>query len=249
MQVKYIGKEGLGHKFYIKDTRNDILNAVRRTIMKHVPTYAVKEVSIYKNNSVMPDEMLAHRIGLVPIYADEIEDKEYHLYLKKNSGMVYSGDIEGQLEIPLKNIPLVNLTENLALELELLVTKGTGKEHVKYSPGNVYFYNLANIKQKAPISDISGLCPCNLLELKANKVFLKDPFACDVCRYCESKTNRALELEFNPDEFLFIMTSFGNLSLENIFKSASDYLLNELDELKSEFSEKTTKVKSTKSKK
>jgi len=233
MQIKFLKKDGFDYRFLVKNTRNDILNAIRRTIMLHVPVLGIKEVSIYKNESVMPDEMLAHRIGLVPIYSDDVDDKEYHLYLKKTSDRVYSGDISGNLDVALKHIPLVELNNDKSIELELLVKKGNGEQHTKYCPANVFFYNTAEIKLNSNIDDVENICPGHFLEKKANKIFLKDPYSCDICRYCESKTNKALELIFNPDEFVFILVPFGNLDLDKMIISATDYLNNDLEELKS----------------
>lgn len=250
MQVKFLKKDGFDYRFLVQDSRNDILSAIRRTMMLHVPVFAVEEVSVYKNESVMPDEMLAHRIGLVPIYSDDVDDAEHHMYLKKTSGMVYSGDISGPLDVPLKHIPLDNLNEGKSLELELLVKKGTGEQHTKYCPASVFFYNVATIKQNSNLESTEGICPINILEKKANKIVLKDPYACDVCRYCESKSNKAIQLEFNNDEFIFAISPYGNLDLDLIVKSSCDFLEKELSELKEQLSESSdAKPKKSKSKK
>ena len=45
-------------------------NAFRRILIADVPTMAVEEVFIYNNTSVMQDEVLAHRLGLLPINVD-----------------------------------------------------------------------------------------------------------------------------------------------------------------------------------
>eukprot|EP01111_Echinosteliopsis_oligospora_P001486 TRINITY_DN1223_c0_g1_i1.p1 TRINITY_DN1223_c0_g1~~TRINITY_DN1223_c0_g1_i1.p1 ORF type:complete len:367 (+),score=91.09 TRINITY_DN1223_c0_g1_i1:109-1209(+) len=47
-----------------------IANALRRILIAEVPTMAIEKVYIYNNTSIMQDEVLAHRIGLVPIKAD-----------------------------------------------------------------------------------------------------------------------------------------------------------------------------------
>lgn len=47
-----------------------IANAFRRILLAEVPTMAVEKVFIYNNTSIIQDEVLAHRLGLVPIYAD-----------------------------------------------------------------------------------------------------------------------------------------------------------------------------------
>lgn len=236
MQVKFLRKEGFDYRFLLKGVRCDFIASLRRAIINHVPTYATHKVVILKNESVMTDEMLAQRIGLVPIYSSDVDDKEYKFYIKKTGGTVYSGDIQtnGILEIPLKNIPLVVLGENKTLELELIVKSGTGNQHIKHSPASVFFNNIPVIIQHGEINDEEFACPKHLFEKKANKIFLKDATFCDVCRYCEEKTKGALELEFKEDEFLFTVEPFGSLDVSNIFEMASDYLYNTLEELKAE---------------
>ncbi|KAK9810934.1 hypothetical protein WJX73_009740 [Symbiochloris irregularis] len=47
-----------------------IANAFRRILLAEVPTMAIEHVFIINNTSIIPDEMLAHRLGLIPIKAD-----------------------------------------------------------------------------------------------------------------------------------------------------------------------------------
>jgi len=47
-----------------------IANAFRRILIAEVPTMAVEKVSIHNNTSIIQDEVLAHRLGLIPIRAD-----------------------------------------------------------------------------------------------------------------------------------------------------------------------------------
>ncbi|XP_014667921.1 PREDICTED: DNA-directed RNA polymerases I and III subunit RPAC1-like [Priapulus caudatus] len=47
-----------------------IANAFRRILLSEVPTVAVEKVFIYNNTSIIQDEVLAHRLGLIPICAD-----------------------------------------------------------------------------------------------------------------------------------------------------------------------------------
>lgn len=47
-----------------------IANALRRILLAEVPTMAVEKVFIYNNTSIIQDEVLAHRLGLIPISAD-----------------------------------------------------------------------------------------------------------------------------------------------------------------------------------
>lgn len=45
-------------------------NALRRIFISEIPTMAIEKVNIWQNTSVIPDEVLAHRMGLVPIKVD-----------------------------------------------------------------------------------------------------------------------------------------------------------------------------------
>ena len=45
-------------------------NALRRIIMAEIPTMAFHKVLMYQNTSVIPDELLVHRLGLLPLKID-----------------------------------------------------------------------------------------------------------------------------------------------------------------------------------
>lgn len=47
-----------------------IANALRRVLLAEVPSMAIEKVFVNNNTSIIQDEVLAHRLGLVPIKAD-----------------------------------------------------------------------------------------------------------------------------------------------------------------------------------
>ena len=57
-------------------------NALRRIFISEIPTMAIEKVNLWQNTSVIPDEVLAHRMGLVPIKVDprqfEYKNKDEH---------------------------------------------------------------------------------------------------------------------------------------------------------------------------
>ena len=52
------------------DANEPLANAIRRSISE-IPTLAIDEVEIYKNDSALYDEMLSHRLGLIPIRTEK----------------------------------------------------------------------------------------------------------------------------------------------------------------------------------
>ncbi|KAI9011884.1 DNA-directed RNA polymerase [Phycomyces nitens] len=57
-------------EFDLKGVDASIANAFRRILIAEVPTMAIEKVYVMNNTSIIQDEVLAHRLGLVPILAD-----------------------------------------------------------------------------------------------------------------------------------------------------------------------------------
>jgi len=71
MKINTIQKEKDGKViFKIDKVSNAFVNMIRREIVEDVPTMAIEEVEFRENDSVLYDEMLAHRIGMIPIATD-----------------------------------------------------------------------------------------------------------------------------------------------------------------------------------
>ena len=127
-------KEGVS-KFLISGIDTAMINSLRRTIMSSVPTLAIEKVSIYENSSAMPDEMLGHRLGMLPITTEKKSPKGESLKLvleKEGPCTVYSKDIKStdpKLEIADKKVPLVKLKKGQKIMIEMEAVMGTGKEH------------------------------------------------------------------------------------------------------------------------
>lgn len=57
-------------EFDITRIEAPIANALRRILIAEVPTMALEKIYLYQNTSVIQDEVLCHRLGLLPLRVD-----------------------------------------------------------------------------------------------------------------------------------------------------------------------------------
>jgi DNA-directed RNA polymerase subunit D len=133
------------------------INAIRRIAISEVPTLAVDDVVILENSSVMHDEAVAHRLGLIPLRTEldrfvmpQECDCQSTLGCSKcrvllvldseateKTKIVTSGELlsEDELVKPVsRDIPIVVLAPSQKLKFEAYARLGVGKDHAKWQP-------------------------------------------------------------------------------------------------------------------
>ena len=134
-------------QFLVTGIEVPLANALRRVMIADVPIWAIELVQFEVNTTVLHDEMIAHRLGLIPLTSSvELEDDIVNFNLDLTAGVNVEEWTSEQLESDNENvvpaiagIPIVKVACGQRLKLTATAKRGTGFEHAKWSPATCFF--------------------------------------------------------------------------------------------------------------
>lgn len=253
IEIVHTDKKSGRVTFLLSGANPMIANLLRRMIIDEVPTMAIEDVEFRKNSSVMYDEMIAHRLGLIPLKTDL---KSYtvgkdcscegagcakcsvKLTLKsKATGYVYAEELESADPkiVPVHpKMPIAKLLKGQQLEFEATAVLGRGKEHTKWSPGLAYYRGKPEIKV-GKVENTEKLLKTypGMFTNKGGKLDI-DPDALYTSLLWDEVaeiTGGAISVTESKEEYLFSIESWGQLKPKEIVQAALDAFDEKLDAL------------------
>lgn len=194
MKISILNENGKRMSFVLSESNAAFANALRRIMATEVPTMAIEFVDFEKNSTGLYDEVIAHRLGLIPLTFDK---KVYKLKSEcscKGKGCskcqavlsydsskskataideyitVKSGDMVSDDETvrPVSgDIPIVEILEDQELKFDAVASLGTAKEHAKWQAANVGYTQMPSVKISSEKCEGCGQC----VEVCPQKIF------------------------------------------------------------------------------
>lgn len=212
VEVRVVEKTDLTMRLFIHGVDVAFLNALRRIMLAEVPSMAIDEAVVIENSSMLHDEILAHRLGLIPLKTDldtynlpeECPCKSelgcnlcrvvLTLDVEATEGIktVHSGDLVPEnpdIKPVSDNIPIVKLAPDQKIRLEAYSRLGKGKAHAKWQPVSMCTYkHLPKIKIDAKRCDACGkcvkICPKKILVDVGKRIETRNIIECTLCQDC-----------------------------------------------------------------
>ena len=157
-------------QFTLSNVDISFANSLRRVMIAEIPTLAIELVEFHENSSVLNDEFIAHRLGLIPLRTHNVDEFKYHWECDCDGSdcercmVEFSLDVhctEKQMAVTSRHLmpknPSVNpfhgfsdkdeimickLGKGQKINLKAIARKGTGKEHAKWQCACVAVYSL-----------------------------------------------------------------------------------------------------------
>ncbi|MFT4250832.1 MAG: DNA-directed RNA polymerase subunit D [Candidatus Woesearchaeota archaeon] len=235
----------------VQEVAASYINAVRRYASSRVPTMAIDFVEFKDNSGILYDEMVAHRMGLIPLTTDlqtyRLPEGEWseptgdarvevQLTLSVTSGktpvVVTAKDFvckDKKTQPVHPDMPITKLIEGQTIQCVATARLGVGEEHAKYSPGHIYYKHTPHItitKQPKNAEEIAEKYP-RVFEIKNKKLAVREEAA---YHYPDTELGvEEINVEFIDGDYILIIESWGQLPPKTILEQAMQAYDDQLD--------------------
>ncbi|MCL2510273.1 MAG: DNA-directed RNA polymerase subunit D [Methanomassiliicoccaceae archaeon] len=268
MEIEILEMEEMKGKFILKNSSPAMANALRRTMLSDIPKMAIDKVEFHlgpimgdekEYESVTPlfDEIVAHRLGMVPVPTD------YELFTfqnecvcggegcpscmimysinKKGPCTVLSGDMMplGNQELAVKDqfIPIAELTDGQAVLIYATAVMGVARNHAKWQAafgvGYKYLPIVTVDEKKAGESyalKCMNVCSRSVFEVKNGKLKVKNALNCAMCKECEITSRGVVRVDADDTNFLFRYETDGSITAKQALDKAMEILSKQSEE-------------------
>ncbi|MHA1370859.1 MAG: DNA-directed RNA polymerase subunit D, partial [Promethearchaeota archaeon] len=164
LKIKILSKSDLRMSFLVDGIDTELANALRRVILTEVPAMAITEVLFIENSTPLYDEIIAHRLGMIPLTTDldsyvlperctcdgvgcskckcEFQCSVHATDTIKN---VFSSDListDPEIRPVSPKILITKMAKDSRLIFEAEARLGQGKDHAKFQPVSMVSYKM-----------------------------------------------------------------------------------------------------------
>jgi len=235
--VTFIERDERSARFLVRGVTPAFANGIRRAMIADVPTLSVDTVRVIENSSVMFDEQIALRLGLIPLTTPDDYEPEETVTLAidvEGPATAYSGDLvssDGQVQPAEENVPIIDLKEGQRLELEADAELGYGKDHAKHQGGVAVGYRHL---QRVIIGDERDEFAADDPEI-VRGVIEDDGELVETASFDNDLSNRYPDREVSvedvPNAFVFDVETDGSMTVDELVLKAVESLRSRADEL------------------
>ncbi|AOW79963.1 DNA-directed RNA polymerase subunit D [Halodesulfurarchaeum formicicum] len=237
-EVEFIESGDREARFLVRGITPDLANGIRRAMLADVPTLSIDTVRFVENSSVMFDEQLALRLGLVPLTTPEGEFEAGDVVTLaldvEGPGTAYSGDLvskDPMVEPAEDGIPIIELKEDQRLEIEADAVLGSGRDHAKHQGGIAVGYRHLQEVEVLGEADEYGADETQIVR----GVIEEDGELITTEEFDNDLRNRYPEQEVAvrdvPNAFVFHVETDGSMPVTELVSRAVDSLYDRADEL------------------
>lgn len=191
-----------------------LANALRRIMLSEVETMAIEYVDLERNDSALHDEILCHRLGLIPVLADpdlydycsgrdDLQPGKNCIVFEMNfqaktsakakdgSVHVLAKEFKGETRFVNDDVMIAKLQPGQGIKAKCYAVKGVGAEHTKWSPACTAAYRMTpsvGFKEKVrgeEAKELKAVCPRNVFDIEDGVAVVANQTNCSMCRECK----------------------------------------------------------------